>query len=105
MTNNLRIETLKQYLADDPTDDFSQYALALEFEKLGNIADAISNLEQILKRNPNYLASYYQLGKFYESEKDSSKATSAYERGMEIALKQNNQKTLNELRSALELLD
>jgi hypothetical protein len=41
----------------------------------------------------------------YEAEKDFVKAASVYERGIEVAARQKNQKTLNELRSALELLD
>jgi len=103
--SNSRIETLKQFLASDPSDDFSEYALALEFEKTGLRKDAISHFENILKRNPSYLAAYYQAGRVYEAEKNFSKAAALYEKGMEIARQQGNTKTLNELRTAFEMMD
>ena len=96
---------LKQFLASDPTDDFSEYALALEFEKEGNRKKALSHFENILNRNPSYLAVYYQAGRIYEAEKDLSTAASIYEKGIEVAQQQGNSKTLNELRTALELMD
>ena len=102
---NLRIEMLKQFLADDPGDDFSEYALALEFEKSGLRNEAISHFENILKRNPFYLPVYYQAGRMHEAEKNFNAATALYEKGMEIALQQGNTKTLNELRTALDMMD
>lgn len=103
--SNLRIEMLQRYLADDPTDDFSEYALALEFEKAGKRDEAIAHLEQVLKRNPDYLAAYFQCGKLYEAENEPVKAAACYEEGMVVAQKQGNTKTLNELRSASEMMD
>lgn len=103
--SNLRIEMLRQYLADDPGDDFSEYALALELEKEGKTKDAIIHLENILGRNPDYLAAYFQCGKFYEIEKEALKAAACYAKGMEVAQRQGNTKTFNELRSASEMMD
>ena len=103
--SNLRIAMLRQYLADDPGDDFSEYALALELEKAGNRKDAIIHLENILARNPDYLAAYFQCGKFYELENETLKATVCYTKGMEVAQRQGNTRTLNELRSASEMID
>jgi len=102
--SNSRIEKLKEFLANDPADDFSEYALALEFEKSGNRKEALSHFENILKRNPSYLAVYYQAGRMYEAEGDLRKATSMYEKGIEVAGQQGNTKTLNELRTALDLM-
>jgi len=103
--SNSRIEMLQQFLANDPRDDFSEYALALEFEKQGNRKNALFHLENILSRNPEYLAAYYQSGKLNEAEKDFKSAAKMYTMGMEVAVRQKNLKTLNELRSALDLLD
>jgi tetratricopeptide (TPR) repeat protein len=99
-----RIETLKEFLANDPSDDFSEYALALEYEKDGARTEAILHLEKILERNPSYLAAYYQAGRMYEAEKNLTKAGSIYEKGIEVARSQGNMKTLNELRTALEMM-
>ena len=103
--SNSRIEQLKEFLANDPADDFSEYALALEFEKTGSRKEALSHFENILKRNPSYLAVYYQAGRMYEAERDFANASAMYEKGIEVAAQQGNTKTLNELRTALELMD
>jgi tetratricopeptide (TPR) repeat protein len=103
--SNLRMEMLKRFLADDPADDFSEYALALEFEKAGNSNESRKLLENLLTRNPEYLAAYYQLGKLLEKENAGSRAASVYLQGMEVAERQQDQKTLNELRTALDMLD
>lgn len=101
--SNLRIEMLRQYLKEDQADDFIEYALALELEKTGNRKEAILHLEQILLRNPDYLAAYYQCGKFYEADNEPIKAMACYEKGMVVAKNQGNIKTLNELRTAYEM--
>lgn len=99
------MDMLRQYLADDPADDFSEYALALEFEKAGNRKEALSHLERILERNAEYLAAYYQCGKMYEAENNAEKAIERYQKGMEIAVLQQDQKTFNELKTAVEMMD
>jgi len=96
---------LKQFLTSDPSDDFSEYALALEYEKAGDRKSALSHFENILNRNPSYLAVYYQAGRIYEAEKDFRKAATIYEKGIDVARHQGNTKTLNELRTALEMMD
>ncbi|MDF2438774.1 MAG: tetratricopeptide repeat protein [Bacteroidota bacterium] len=100
-----RLEELLKMLQESPHDSFLNYALALEFAKLGNIDTAIDALEGIIARDENYLGSYYQLGKFYEQSLQTEKAVSTYKKGIEIAKKQNNKKTLAELNEALLMLE
>src|SRR5258708_6646208 len=100
-----RIEELKSFLRDDPHDHFSTYALALEYIKINRAAEAISLLEKLIRLNPDYLAAYYQLGKLFESAHDFPKASFFYQAGIEVARKKKDQKTLNELRTALDLLE
>lgn len=100
-----RIEELKKFLSEDPNDTFSSYALALEYVKLNHINDAISLLEKLLQREPEYLAAYYQLGKLFEMNHDFAKSSLTFGKGMEVARKKNDQKTFNELQSALDLAE
>src|SRR5688572_8173157 len=102
---NSRIKSLLEFLAADPADDFSEYALALELEKEGKPKEAIFHLEKILDRNPSYLAAYYHAGRIYEAEKKFSTAASIYQKGILIARQQGNVKMMNELRTAFEMLD
>jgi tetratricopeptide (TPR) repeat protein len=99
-----RIDLIKEMLLKEPEDVFLNYALALELEKKGEIQKAILILETVLKKDENYLAGYYQLGKFYEAISEKEKAIHIYTRGCGIASKQKNAKTLRELNEAINQL-
>lgn len=100
-----RLEQLLEMLKEDPNDSFLNYALALEYAKLGNIDSAVDLIEKIIARDENYLGAYYQLGKFYEQSLQAEKAVEAYQKGIEVAKKQNNRKALGELNEALLMLE
>jgi tetratricopeptide (TPR) repeat protein len=59
---------------------------------------------KFIKEDINYVASYYQLGKLYESLNDVEKALEVYKKGIEIAKKMENKKTLLELQEAFNML-
>jgi tetratricopeptide (TPR) repeat protein len=99
-----RIETLKSFLAEDPNDHFSKYALSLEFVHEQREDEAISLFNELITDNPEFLATYYQLGKAYELKKQIENAVHAYTSGIEIARKQRNQHAENELKGALMAL-
>ncbi|MEO6883971.1 MAG: tetratricopeptide repeat protein [Bacteroidia bacterium] len=98
-----RIESLKKMLSENPEDDFLNYAFALELSK-NNFSEALKILVNLLKKKPNYLATYFQLGHFYEQNQEPEKAILIYKRGMEVAKIQKNQKTFSELNEAFQQL-
>jgi len=100
-----RLEQLYEMLQKEPLDPFLNYAIALEHAKNNNVKKAISIIEEVISRDENYLGAYYQLGKYYEETDQKEKAISTYKKGMEIAKKQNNRKTLGELGTALMLIE
>ena len=97
-----RITKLKEYMKTAQKDSFLQHALALEYIKIGNDVEARVLFNDILKREPTYIGSYYHLGKLYERLDDIPKAIRVYERGMEEAKKAGDQHTYNELQAAFE---
>jgi tetratricopeptide (TPR) repeat protein len=103
--SNDRIVLIKQMLDKNPEDSFLRYAVALEFKKNGDVEKSINYLEELIKKDPNYLASYYQLGKIFEEEGQAHKAIVFYRQGKLIAAKVNDRKTLGELDEALMILD
>ncbi len=100
-----RIEKLKEYMKTAQKDSFLQHALALEYIKVGNDNDARSLFNEILKREPTYIGSYYHLGKLYERLDDIPKAIRVYQRGMEEARKAGDQHSYNELQAAFEEIE
>jgi tetratricopeptide (TPR) repeat protein len=102
MTN--RIEQIKEFLKDDSNDSFLKYALALEYVRIEENDTAKDCFLKLIKEDESYLASYYQLGKLYESLNDLENAVEIYEKGIKIAQKSENKKTLLELQEAYNML-
>lgn len=100
-----RIEKLKDFMAKKPNDHFLQHALALEYVKLGDENLAKDMFESILQNNPDYVGSYYHLGKLLERISKNGEAIDVYKKGMATAkaLKENH--AYNELQAALEDLE
>src|ERR1700750_1277933 len=97
-----RIEKIKEYLQQTPDDNFLRHALALGYIKEGNDADAQILFEAILKQSPDYIGSYYHLGKLLERNKNTPQAIVCYEKGMIAAKAANDQHAYNELQAAYE---
>jgi thioredoxin-like negative regulator of GroEL len=102
---NTRIETLESFVAGDPDDSFSRYALALEFVKAGREEDATLHFKEVLARDSTYLAAYYQLGGLLAKSGHVDEARDVYRRGLEAATGAADQRTRSEIQEALEALD
>ena len=102
--NMERIEKLEEFLRVNPSDSFIQHALALEYIKLGNDAEARRLFEELLGREPGYIGSYYHLGKLLERNGETATAVKWYEKGMEQAKKAGENHAYGELRGAYEEL-
>jgi Tfp pilus assembly protein PilF len=96
------ISQIKEYLKTEPEDNFLQHALALEYIKTGNDAEAKILFEKILEREPGYVGSYYHLGKLCERIGETEKAIEIYNKGMKMANVAKDLHAYNELQSACE---
>lgn len=99
-----RIGKLMEFLQSSPQDSFLQHALALEYIKIGKEADAKKLFEEILEREPDYVGSYYHLGKLLERTGATKAATEVYEKGMAVAKKLKDNHSYNELQGAYDEL-
>jgi len=97
-----RISKLKEYMRTAGKDSFLQHALALEYIKVGNDEEAKKLFNEILKREPTYIGSYYHLGKLLERMGDREKAMRVYTRGMEVAQAADDHHSYTELQAAYE---
>lgn len=100
-----RMELIEEMLEKNPDDTFLNYAAALEYKKDGHPAKAIEVFRKIIDTDPEYLPTYYQLGKLLEAEDKTGEAIEYYKKGRELAKKKNDIKTLGELSEALLILD
>jgi Tfp pilus assembly protein PilF len=97
-----RIDKLLEFLQQTPRDNFLRHALALEYIKDGDDTKAQTLFEAVLKESPDYIGSYYHLGKLFERKNETAKAVECYEKGMHAAKAANDQHAYNELQAAYE---
>ena len=93
---------LKEYLEASPADNFLQHALALEYIKEGNDAEARKLFENILQKDSQYIGSYYHLAKLFERIGETASAIEWYEKGMIAAKQAGDNHSYNELQMAHE---
>lgn len=95
-----RLDQLQSFYEDDPNDPFTRFALAQEHLKQENMRKALSFFEELVETHPDYVGTYYHLGKLYEHLGRSDDALDVYEQGIAVAREQREQKTLSELQDA-----
>jgi len=99
-----RIEILQGFLKENPNDSFSRYALALEYAKLGQHETAVQEFETVKKNDPDYVATYFQLGQLYQKMGQTHEAEKTFRTGITVATKLGEDHTRSELEGALEAL-
>lgn len=97
-----KIEKLKSFLINSPGDSFLKHALALEYIKLGEEAEARKIFLEILEHDPSYIGSYYHLARLLERTGETENAKNWYERGMIAARQAGDIHAYNELQAAYE---
>ena len=96
---------LEEFVALDPSDSFSRYALALELEKEGKPQEAVPQLREVIARDPGYVAAYQHLGRLLAQSGNTEEAGDVYSRGLEAAIAANDQRARSEIQEALEMLE
>lgn len=96
-----RLDKLLNYHRDDPADSFVRYALAQEYLRLGETNKALEYFEGLIVDDPDYVGTYYHLGKLYESLRRKDDAIRTYRDGIEVAKQASDPHTRAELQSAL----
>ena len=99
------MEMITEMLVKNPDDTFLNYAAALEHKKAKKPKSAIRIFKKIVSQDPDYLATYYQLGKLLEEVGKTDEAIEVYKAGRQLAKKTNDVKATGELSEALMILD
>ncbi len=99
-----RRELLEEFVAADPNDSFSRYALALELTKEKRQIEAVAQFQEVIARDPNYVAAYYHLGHLLMHLGQVEDARSVWRRGIDAANAAGDAKTGKEIQEALDAL-
>jgi tetratricopeptide (TPR) repeat protein len=102
---NSRINRLYKFLEEDPKDPFVRFALATEYRKIGDLKRALEWFEQLVADRPDYVGTYYHLGKLYSELGRMDDARLTFDRGIETASAIHDFHAISELRSAKSELE
>ncbi len=97
--NNNRLAFLHQFFEEDPNDPFNIYALAMEYQ-YSDVVQAASFFTLLIENHPDYLPTYYHAAALFAEMEQLDRAEQLYQKGMELALIQQNTKTYQELQRA-----
>ena len=98
-----RLQALFEFLSETPHDPFTIYAIALEYVNL-DPAQAVAWFERLHREHPQYVGTYYHLGRLYEATDQPQRAAALYAEGLTISQQQGDRLAQRELRAALQLL-
>ncbi|MGB0839129.1 MAG: hypothetical protein ACPGXL_03255 [Chitinophagales bacterium] len=99
-----RLTQLEAFLKESPKDPFLKYAIALEYLKQNKEDKTLTIFIALTKEHPNYVGTYYHLGKLQEKLGEEETALQTYQKGMVIAEKMNDGHSHGELKGAYQVL-
>lgn len=99
-----RLAQLLEFLKENPNDPFLKYAIAAEHDSLGDQEEAIRHFERLVEQHPDYVGTYYHLGKLHEKLGNVERAVAVYKAGITVAKAARKHHALSELQGALAIL-
>lgn len=98
-----RLNKLLAFLATEPNDPFILYALATEYNSLNDTVEAFHYYLKLVAEHPDYVGTYYHLGKLYQKEGQPEKAVEIYQLGMQRARQKGDRHAFSELQGAYHM--
>ena len=105
ISGNKRLEALLDFYEKDHNDPFILYALALEYMAENDFGKAEEFFDQLLKKDPDYIAGYLQYARLMEKTDKINEAKELYTRGIEAAKKSGDKKAEKEMEDFLDELN
>lgn len=99
-----RLEAVRALVAQDPANSRIRFMLCMEYLGASDWQQAVSELKDLLARDANYVAAYYQAGRASEELGDEDAARAFYRDGIDAARRTGDAHSLTELQAALDIL-
>lgn len=101
MANLDRLQLLRVFVEEEPENPFNYYALALEVREK-EPKEAASLFDFLLTNHSDYLPVYFPSAHFFAEFSEIQKAKNIFLKGIELATKLSEEKTLKELNNAYQ---
>ncbi|HOA71844.1 MAG TPA: tetratricopeptide repeat protein [Phycisphaerae bacterium] len=99
-----RLEQLQKMLTTDPEDPFLNFALAMEYVKVGRPDDALNQFNRVIELDRKYVPAYFQKANLLVSLGRHDEAKSVFSEALTVAEQAGDKHAAAEIREALALL-
>jgi tetratricopeptide (TPR) repeat protein len=96
-----RLDILKQMVAENPSNAFARYGIAMEQVNTGLLEDAVASFQALLEADPTYSAAYFHGGQTLEKLGRLEEARDYYRQGLAVT---RDPHAAAELQAALDIL-
>lgn len=96
-----RIALLTEVLAQNPTDAFARYGLAMEYSKAGEVGRALEEFGKLLSTHPDYTAGYFMAAQTLAKAERTEEARKMLVEGIASAKKTGNGHAQSEMEGML----
>jgi predicted Zn-dependent protease len=100
-----KIAMLNEILAQNPTDTFARYGLAMEYASRGETEASLAEFSRLLTENPDYTAGYFMAAQTLAKAGRTDEAKARLADGIASAKRTNNLHALSEMQAMLEELE
>jgi len=100
-----RIALLTEVLAQDPTDAFARYGLAMEYSNSGEVERALEEFGRLLATHPDYTAGYFMAAQTLAKAERTEEARKMLVDGIACARKTGNGHAQSEMEGMLAELE
>jgi predicted Zn-dependent protease len=97
-----KIATLNEILAQDPTNAFARYGLAMEFAGRNETASALAEFDRLLTDHPDYTAGYFMAAQTLARANRTADAKQRLADGIVCAKRTGNQHAQREMQAMLD---
>jgi len=92
---------LTEVLAENPSDAFARYGLAMEHSKAGQIEAALAEFSKLLAQHPDYTAGYFMAAQTLAAASRAAEARTMLKDGIASAVRTGNQHAQSEMEAML----
>ncbi len=100
-----KIAALSEILAQNPTDSFARYGLAMEHLAQGSTDAALAEFAATTEHNPDYVPAYQMSGQTLAKLTRNEEAKARLHAGLEAAQRTGNRHAASEMQALLDELE
>ena len=102
MTTTSRRVKIEAMLADDPTDDFLRYSLAMERDREGDHEGSLAGFRELIEQETPYVPAFFMAGQQFARLGRIEEAREVIRRGIEAAREQGDAHAAGEMSEFLQ---